>query len=230
MIADRQAGQDRRCDEPAVGAARIDAARPLPAHQQPEQARQQREVQRVRVGVGADRPDDRRGREPDPGDDTEDRRARQAAGRGRRSSRPRPRRGSRTGGSSGTRPRRAARARSRPASRGARTSDSRSGGPCRGSAGPSGTPRCPRSRRRASAARRRAHAAMSPTPIGADRGDATGRGGDHHPSRLPQMTPQALIAIDDHHERRDDARRRSATGSAPCRSRRAGAPTARSRG
>ena len=69
VVADREPEDDRRRDQPAVR-ARVDRRpRPavaadavVPADEQPEQDRDEREVEDVRVGVRADRPGDRRQR------------------------------------------------------------------------------------------------------------------------------------------------------------------------
>ena len=53
----------------AVGAVIADAV--LPADEQAQEDRHEREVEGVRVGVRADRPDDRGQREPDPRGDAE---------------------------------------------------------------------------------------------------------------------------------------------------------------
>ena len=99
VVADRQPGHDRGGDQEPVRRpgvrrrpdVRVDrAAAPglLPADQQPEDDREQGEMEGVRIGVGPDGPDDRRQRDPDPGGDAEGDRAAQATGEIDREGRP----------------------------------------------------------------------------------------------------------------------------------------------
>ena len=74
VVADRQPEDERRGDEEAVapigGLGRAGVR--VPRDQQPEQDRDEREVERVRLGVGPDRPGDRGQGHGDPGRDPED--------------------------------------------------------------------------------------------------------------------------------------------------------------
>jgi hypothetical protein len=86
MVADGQPEDDRRGEQVSVapvapalpeGAGRANPGVPL--DQEPEQHRNERQVERVRLGVGRDRPGDRRERQPDAGRDPEHQAAGQRA-------------------------------------------------------------------------------------------------------------------------------------------------------
>ncbi len=157
VVADRQGEHDRGPHQPAVGpssrpVAALRTPAHLPADEQADEDRDEREVQCMRLGVGADRPGKRRDGEPKPDEESDPARAGQdphevhghANGQGRRRS---PRRGS-----CAMRHPRTAAGRSRRASRGSRTSGSRSGARCRGRARRPAARPCPRMRRPAGGA------------------------------------------------------------------------------
>ena len=91
MVADRQPDDDRGGEQQPIGPVRVGrridgrihgAAAPgiLPVDEQPQDDRKEREVERVRIGMGPDRPDDRRQHDRDAGDDTEQERPAHAPG------------------------------------------------------------------------------------------------------------------------------------------------------
>ena len=66
MVAEREGEHDRGCDESAICAAGARPFETLPVDEQDEQQGGQDQVESVGVGVRADRPGDRSGREEDP--------------------------------------------------------------------------------------------------------------------------------------------------------------------
>ena len=190
----RRAGSGRRGRSDVARRAPVVAAatRAVPADQQPEQDRHERQVERMRLGVGRDRPGDRGQGQPDAGRDPEDRAAGQGpdevdgdAG-GDREARP-------EAGSSGRPARRTAGGGPTPASRGGRRSGSPSGARCPGAGRPPGARRCPRTRRRAASPARPPTRAIDADDDGRREPRASAA---HHPSDRLQATPHRLIASD----------------------------------
>ena len=196
MVADREPEDDRRADQPAVGArvrrgprAVVAADAVVPADEQPEQDRDQRQVEDVRVGVRADRPGERRQGERRGRPRPRGRPSASAPGRGRPSppaATPRQTAESRFIRNAGVAerlehaPRRASPA--------GRRSGSRSGARCPGPGRPSGTPRCPRTRRRAAA-----RGARGRTPRRRPRGPAPGARGPFGDPVLRSDPPSTLV-------------------------------------
>ena len=150
----------RRCTPPVQAAGRV-----LPRDQQPQQDRDERQVERVRLGVGGRWPRRSASGQPDPGRDA---RARAEPVRRRTRSTVTPAATATTerrrAGSSGRPARRTAGGRPRRASRAGRRSGSRSGGPCPSAVRPPGARPCPRTRRPGSSASDAATKAIEPRP------------------------------------------------------------------